>query len=281
MKILVTIIFATIILTSCNGKNGIKLEIDKSSPISGDITTYVEIIDDGVYEIQTEKSGTGDLETNTPFIVVGLKSIKKFDINAPSGKNAIIIELNILDENGIKVGSTNFRCGEVEDIKNLLTSGNASQKFKFYSYVSPGTDFFKENDLTKAKKISVRGNWEDIQGYDGTYTGLTENQSNLEIDINEEAYDGVEDAPNSEPIENEGDYGGPKGDIVVGIKDKIYFYDESNFNSKTSSYFVKGQNAEFIEVSDDNLEDDFLYVNFEYNGKVKAGYVLRSDIKFE
>ena len=248
MTIFGAIIIVTIILTSCNSKNDIKLEIDKSNSISGDITSYVELIDDGVYEIQTEKSGTGDFETETPFIVVGLKSIKKFDINAPSGKNAIIIELNILDENGIKVGNANFRCGEVNDIKNLLISGNASQKFKFYSYVSPGTDFFKETDLTKAKKISVTGNWEDIQGYDGTYTGITANQSNLNIGVKEEAYDGIDDAPNSERTNNEGDYGGANGDIVVGIKDKIYFYDESNFNSKTSSYFVKGQKAEFIGI---------------------------------
>jgi len=75
--------------------------------------------------------------------------------------------------------------------------------------------------------------------------------------------------------------GGPAGEIVVGIKDKIYFYDSSNSTSITSSYFVKGQKAEFFEISDDNLEDDFLYVNFEHNGKVKAGYVLRSDVKFE
>lgn len=182
MTIFGAIIFASTILTSCGSKNEIKLAIDKSNPISGDITTYVEVIDDGTYEIQTEKSGTGDFEVETPFIVVALKSIKKFDINAPSGKNAIILELNVLDENETKVGSANFRCGEVEDIKNLLTSGNATQKFKFYSHVSPGTDFFKENDLTKANKISIKGNWEDIQGYDGTYSGLTENQSNQEID---------------------------------------------------------------------------------------------------
>jgi len=83
------------------------------------------------------------------------------------------------------------------------------------------------------------------------------------------------------PKETESGLGQPEGDIVVGIKDKIYFYDSSNLSSKTSSYFVKGQKAEFFEVSDDNLDDDFLYVNFEYKGKVKAGYVLRSDVKFE
>lgn len=76
-------------------------------------------------------------------------------------------------------------------------------------------------------------------------------------------------------------YGEPVGDIVIGISDKIYFYNESNFSSKTSSYFIKGQKAEFYEISDDNTEDDFLYVNFEYKGKVKTGYVLRSDVEFE
>jgi hypothetical protein len=292
MKYIIKIFFATIltatILTSCNGKSGIKLEIDKSNPISGDIATYVEVIDDGVYEIQTEKSGTGDFETETPFIVVGLKSIKKFDINAPSGKNAIIIELNILDESGVKVGSANFRCGEVEDIKNLLISGNASQKFKFYSYVSPGTDFFKENDLTKAKKISIRGNWEDIQGYDGTYSGLTVNQSDEESDLNNEFEDGLADEPTGTSFdeklaqeEAEAANGGPIGEIVIGVKDRIYFYETSNLNSKTSSYFVKGQKAEFFDIEDDNPEDDFLYVYFVYRGKEKTGYVLRSDVKFE
>lgn len=102
----------------------------------------------------------------------------------------------------------------------------------------------------------------------------TEKEVETEEETNESSYDTL-------PKETETDLGGPAGDIVVGIKDKVYFYDNSNSNSKTSAYFVKGQKAEFIEISDDNLEDDFLYVNFEHNGKVKAGYVLRSDVKFE
>lgn len=72
-----------------------------------------------------------------------------------------------------------------------------------------------------------------------------------------------------------------EGDIITGIKDKIYFYESSNLDSKTSSYFLKGQKAEYLEISDDDLEDDFLYVNFEYKGKVMTGYVLKSDVKFD
>lgn len=81
--------------------------------------------------------------------------------------------------------------------------------------------------------------------------------------------------------EEQAEQGGPIGETVIGIKDKIYFYNESNYESKTKSYFVKGQKAEYFDVSDDNTEDEFLYVNFEFNGKVKAGYVLKSDVQFE
>ena len=101
-----------------------------------------------------------------------------------------------------------------------------------------------------------------------------ETKTETKEETNESSFDTL-------PKEAETDLGQPEGDIVVGIKEKIYFYDSSNSNSKTSAYFVKGQKAEFIEISDDNLDDDFLYVNFEHNGKVKAGYVLRSDVKFE
>lgn len=81
-----------------------------------------------------------------------------------------------------------------------------------------------------------------------------------------------------EAVEN---LGAPAGDIVIGIRDKIYFYSQSKYNSKTTSYFVKGQEAEYFEVSDDNPDDEFLYVNFTYKGIVKTGYVLKSDVKFK
>lgn len=84
--------------------------------------------------------------------------------------------------------------------------------------------------------------------------------------------------------ENEEDnlgQGGPEGEIVIAISDKVYFYKESNLNSKTSAYFVKGQKAEYYEVSDDDPDDGFLYVNFSYKGKVTSGYILKKDVKFE
>ena len=80
------------------------------------------------------------------------------------------------------------------------------------------------------------------------------------------------------PVEN---FGGPAGDVVIVIKEKIYFYSQSKQSSKTTSYFIKGQEAEYFEISDDNIDDEFLYVNFTYKGKVKTGYVLKSDVKFK
>jgi hypothetical protein len=49
--------------------------------------------------------------------------------------------------------------------------------------------------------------------------------------------------------------GGPEGDIVIAIKDKVYFYNDSKI--KTNFYFLKGQQAEYYEVSDDDPDDDF------------------------
>lgn len=73
--------------------------------------------------------------------------------------------------------------------------------------------------------------------------------------------------------------GGPAGDIVIAIKDKVYFYNDSKI--KTNFYFLKGQQAEYYEISDDDPDDDFLYINFESKGKVKTGYILKSDVKFK
>ena len=79
-------------------------------------------------------------------------------------------------------------------------------------------------------------------------------------------------------ISSEGQ-GGPAGDIVIAIKDKVYFYNDSKI--KTNFYFLKGQQAEYYEISDDDPDDDFLYVNFELKGQVKTGYILKSDVKFK
>ena len=43
--------------------------------------------------------------------------------------------------------------------------------------------------------------------------------------------------------------GGPEGDIVIAIKDKVYFYNDSKI--KTNFYFLKGQQAEYYEISDE------------------------------
>ena len=73
----------------------------------------------------------------------------------------------------------------------------------------------------------------------------------------------------------------PKSNYVIGIKDKIYFYESPDYGSQTSVYFVKGQKAKVVEIMDENLDNEFLHVNFEYKGKVTDGYILYEDVKFE
>ena len=73
----------------------------------------------------------------------------------------------------------------------------------------------------------------------------------------------------------------PKSNYVIGIKDKIYFYESPDYGSQTSVYFVKGQKAKVVEIMDENLDNEFLHVNFEYKGRVTDGYILYEDIKFE
>lgn len=80
-------------------------------------------------------------------------------------------------------------------------------------------------------------------------------------------------------VKSSEDQGELAGDIVIAIKDKVYFYNDSKI--KTNFYFLKGQQAEYYEISDDNPDDDFLYVNFELKGQVKTGYILKSDVKFK
>ena len=100
----------------------------------------------------------------------------------------------------------------------------------------------------------------------------TENKKLKEEKESQSEMSEEEQAEQGDVIENE---------IVVGIKDKIYFYSNPNYDSKTKSYFVKGQNAEYDFNADDNVDDEFLYVNFEFNGKIKSGYVLKSDVEFQ
>ena len=73
----------------------------------------------------------------------------------------------------------------------------------------------------------------------------------------------------------------PNGNYVIGIKDKIYFYESPDYGTQTSVYFVKGQKAKVVEIMDENLDNEFMHVNFEYKGKVTDGYILYEDIKFE
>jgi hypothetical protein len=262
--------YLTVILfvfaVSCSSPKSPELILDKS-PISGVVAPYLEVVNQSPYQIKFEKEGAGESEKESPYIVVGLRSIKKFLESVPAQKNAIVLELDILDADGVKVGSS-FRCAEVQDIHDLLISGNAEKKLKFYAYVTSGKDqkdFFKENELSKAHSITVKGNWNQIQGFDGTYVN-EEVKATPPIDV--------------APIQGEGELGPEIGTIVVATSDKVYFYDQPNYRAKSAAYFVKGQTAEYIEMSDDNLEDQFLYVNFVYKGKVRTGYILISDIEF-
>lgn len=116
----------------------------------------------------------------------------------------------------------------------------------------PHFDFFiKKGDVTKKSSIEQKLN-----------VLTTNSKENNETKISE-------------------DQGEPEGDIVIAIHDKVYFYENSDLNSKTKSYFVKGQKAEYFEISDDDTEDEFLYVNFTYKGKTISGYILKSDVKFK
>jgi hypothetical protein len=270
MQMKITNYCLTVILfvfaVSCSSPKSPQLILDKS-PISGVVAPYLDIVNQSPYQIKFEKEGSGESEKESPYIVVGLKSIKKFVESVPAQKNAIVLELDILDADGVKLGSS-FRCAEIQDIHDLLISGNSEKKLKFYAYVTSGKDqkdFFKENELSKAHSITVKGNWNQIQGFDGTYVN-EEVKATPPIDV--------------APIQGEGELGPEIGTIVVATSDKVYFYDQPNYRAKSAAYFVKGQTAEYIEMSDDNLEDQFLYVNFVYKGKVRTGYILISDIEF-
>ena len=119
---------------------------------------------------------------------------------------------------------------------------------------------------------------------DRTYTSPIDKSEKIEKKIEPELEEENEESSYDSipPSKQDGaDLGGTSGDIVIAIKEKVYFYNNSDLNSKTNAYFVKGQKAEYFEISDDNLDDEFLHVNFEYRGKVKTGYILASDVKFE
>jgi site-specific DNA-cytosine methylase len=73
----------------------------------------------------------------------------------------------------------------------------------------------------------------------------------------------------------------PTSNYVIGIKERIYFYESPDYGTQTSVYFVKGQKAKVVEIMDENLDNEFLHVNFEYKGKVTDGYILYEDVKFE
>ena len=162
------------------------------------------------------------------------------------------------------------------------------------------SDEERSEAIIKFNEILDKSEYKEIiktMNYEGVMRFLDENDENVEKVANEamneaenlvnkeaekaEEAIGYSQSEMSEEEQAEQGEGEPSGEIVVGISERIYFYTDSNFESKTSSYFVKGQKAEYFDVSDDNVDDEFLYVNFEYNGKIKSGYVLKSDVEFQ
>ena len=297
-QILLLVLSATLLFSCQNAENK---TIDEYCETINKVVTDTTISYEGIASIQ-EKTYS-DLILNNPELKDNKEFIKGFQENEKikslksSIKEKIIQNVqNILKKNIFVTGVDNrwqvhkltFDGVMVNVISvqvDLRGSYDTENKTKKYTVT------LEENG--KAYINAKRDNGEDLTfefGKNKTdyYIAINERVYFSPIDKSKKVEKEVEEKEETNessfdtlPKEEETDLGQPEGDIVVGVKDKIYFYDSSNSNSKTSAYFIKGQKAEFIEISDDNLDDDFLYVNFEHNGKVKAGYVLRSDVKFE
>ena len=297
-QILLLVLSATLLFSCQNAENK---TIDEYCETINKVVTDTTISYEGIASIQ-EKTYS-DLILNNPELKDNKEFIKGFQENEKikslksSIKEKIIQNVqNILKKNIFVTGVDNrwqvhkltFDGVMVNVISvqvDLRGSYDTENKTKKYTVT------LEENG--KAYINAKRDNGEDLTfefGKNKTdyYIAINERVYFSPIDKSKKVEKEVEEKEETNessfdtlPNEEETDLGQPEGDIVVGIKDKIYFYDSSNSNSKTSAYFVKGQKAEFIEISDDNLDDDFLYVNFEHNGKVKAGYVLRTDVKFK
>ena len=293
------ILLSSILLFSCQNEE--KKSIDEYCETINKVVTDTTISYEGITNI--EEKTFQDLILKNPDLKDNKEFLKSFqeDEKIKSLKTSIKEKIvqnvqNILKKNIFVTGVDNrwqvhkltFDGVMVNIISvqvDLRGSYDTENKTKKYSVT------LEENG--KAYINSKRDNGEDLifefgKNKTDYYIAINERVYFSPIDKSKKAKTEVEEKVETNessfdtlPKAEESDLGQPEGDIVVGIKDKVYFYDSSNSNSKTSSYFVKGQKAEFIEISDDNLEDDFLYVNFEYKGKVKAGYVLRSDVKFE
>lgn len=61
---------------------------------------------------------------------------------------------------------------------------------------------------------------------------------------------------------------------ALALKNRVYFYETSSTDSKTSSFIVQGQSANALQ-----RQGNFVKVVFEYNGRQTRGYFLMSEIE--
>jgi hypothetical protein len=173
------------------------------------------------------------------------------------------------DNNSVITDSI-YDVDEAEDImKNL--NHNSDLEFSLNGKEVQYRDYWKlqKDKLTKLFEIYLL-----------THNEKKDNKTNAKTESTPIAIDTT--AVSAVVGNEESDMGGPAGEIVIGVGDRIYLYNESNYDSKTSAYFVKGQKAEYFEVGDDNPDDEFIYINFTNDkGHTSTGYVLISDIRFE
>jgi len=63
---------------------------------------------------------------------------------------------------------------------------------------------------------------------------------------------------------------------VIGISDRIYLHNQPDRNSRRNAYFIKGQKANILHKNGNNSNDEFVFVAFDYNGRITEGYILKS-----
>ena len=154
------IIFVTLILTSCETKSP-ELNLSKTETVSGALNSYVKVIDKSPYKIEFNKTS----DEVKPYIIVTLESIKA--CIKPNGEmNSLWSTVNILDENNAPVLSGRFVCTDWNELENFIATGTGQKSFKyiFNGYCSSEKKFYNENDLSKAKQISLATNWQHLTG---------------------------------------------------------------------------------------------------------------------
>ena len=155
----------------------------------------------------------------------------------------------------------------------LIASINHNSELEIENSKLSYTVFWTNEKVELSKKIS------DLTIVLNKRSGNNKNSNNSgETEDNNQVEEIDNSVQNAEVLDNTENEGMAKAySTYTAIVKKAYFYSEPNVDSKLKSFIVSGQ--EVIDTGEEFDEnEEFIYTNFEYKGKVTNGWLKKSDL---